>query len=101
ESWPITGASFILVYKDPPKPDNTKAVLSFFNWAYHNGAKMASELDYVPIPANVVKLVEDTWTKEIKAGGKPVWTAAAAAGAAPAAGGTAKPARTAATAGKP
>ena len=83
ESWPITGASFILVYKNPPKPENTKAVLDFFDWAYHNGAKMASELDYVPIPASVVKLVEDTWAKEIKAGGKSVWTAAAASGIKP------------------
>ncbi|HLY80690.1 MAG TPA: phosphate ABC transporter substrate-binding protein PstS [Caulobacteraceae bacterium] len=75
ESWPITGASFILVYKNPPKPENTKQVLDFFDWAYHNGAQMASQLDYVPIPANVIKLVEDTWKAQIKAGGKPVWAA--------------------------
>jgi phosphate transport system substrate-binding protein len=76
ESWPITGASFILVYKNPPKPENTKQVLDFFDWAYHNGAQMASQLDYVPMPANVIKLVEDTWKAQIKAGGKSVWTAA-------------------------
>ena len=75
ESWPITGASFILVYKNPPKPENTKQVLDFFDWAYHHGAQMASQLDYVPIPANVIKLVEDTWKAQIKAGGKPVWAA--------------------------
>jgi len=76
ESWPITGASFILIYKDPPKLENTRAVLDFFDWAYHNGAQMAAQLDYVPIPANVVKLVEDTWAKQVKAAGKPVWTGA-------------------------
>jgi phosphate transport system substrate-binding protein len=76
ESWPITGASFILVYKNPPKPEATKQVLDFFDWAYHNGAEMASQLDYVPIPVKVIKLVEDTWKAQIKAGGKPVWNAA-------------------------
>ena len=75
ESWPITGASFILVYKVPPKPEVTKQVLDFFDWAYHQGGQMASQLDYVPMPANVVKLVEDTWKTQIKAGGAPVWTA--------------------------
>jgi phosphate transport system substrate-binding protein len=79
ESWPITGASFILIYKDPPKPENTKAVLDFFDWAYHNGGQMASGLDYVPMPANVIKLVEDTWKAQIKAAGKPVWTGAGSA----------------------
>lgn len=73
-SWPITGASFILVYKDPPKPEATREVLRFFNWAYHNGGQMASQLDYVPIPDPVVKLVEDTWKSQIKAGGAPVWS---------------------------
>jgi phosphate transport system substrate-binding protein len=75
ESWPITGASFILVYKNPPKPEVTKQVLDFFDWAYHQGGQMASQLDYVPMPANVVKLVEDTWKAQIKAAGKPVWAA--------------------------
>jgi len=76
ESWPITGASFILIYKNPPKPEATKQVLDFFDWAYHNGAEMASQLDYVPIPVKVIKLVEDTWKTQIKAGGKSVWNAA-------------------------
>ncbi|HEY6324291.1 MAG TPA: phosphate ABC transporter substrate-binding protein PstS [Thermoanaerobaculia bacterium] len=75
ESWPITGASFILVYKIPPKPEVTKQVLDFFDWAYHQGGPMAAQLDYVPMPANVVKLVEDTWKAQIKAAGKPVWAA--------------------------
>jgi len=75
QSWPITGASFILIYKNPPKPEAARQVLDFFDWAYHNGAQLAAQLDYVPMPQNVVKLVEDTWRKQVEAGGKPVWTA--------------------------
>jgi phosphate transport system substrate-binding protein len=76
ESWPITGASFILVYKRQEHPKVGTAVLNFFDWAYHNGQKMAEQLDYVPMPDNVVRLVEHTWTSTIKGpDGSPVWTA--------------------------
>ncbi len=75
-SWPITGATFILVYKSQVKPMTGKAVLKFFDWAYHNGGKMAEDLDYVPMPASVVSLVEKTWAKEVKgANGETVWDA--------------------------
>ena len=75
ESWPITGASFILMYKKQDKPETAKQVLQFFDWSYRNGQKMADELDYVPMPENVVKLVEDAWKKEMSdPGNKPVWT---------------------------
>lgn len=74
DSWPIAGASFILVYKKQAKPDTAKAVLKFFDWAYRNGAKMALDLDYVPMPANVVDLVEKTWHREIRdPQGRPIW----------------------------
>ena len=74
-SWPITGATFILVYKNQAKPENAKEVLKFFDWAYRKGDKMAQDLDYVPMPASVVQLVEDAWKKEIKdTQGNPVWT---------------------------
>jgi len=74
-SWPITGATFILVYKKQEKPEVGKEVLKFFDWAYRHGDKLAEQLDYVPMPTSVVKLVEETWKKEIKdAGGKVVWT---------------------------
>ena len=66
DSWPITGASFILMYKTQTKPDTAKAVLKFFDWAYNYGAKMAQNLDYIPMPANVANLVETTWHKEIR-----------------------------------
>jgi len=75
KSWPITGATFILVYKKQDKPETTQEVLKFFDWAYHHGDQMASELDYVPMPDSVTKLVEDTWKKDIAdASGKAVWT---------------------------
>ena len=74
DSWPITGATFILVYTTQDKPATGEAVLSFFDWAYHNGGKMAESLDYVPMPDSVVKLVEQTWAANIKsADGKAVW----------------------------
>ena len=65
-SWPITGASFILVYGNPPNPAETGEALKFFDWAYRNGAKMAAELDYVPLPEGLIKQVRDTWKSEIK-----------------------------------
>ncbi|RLC27947.1 MAG: phosphate ABC transporter substrate-binding protein PstS [Deltaproteobacteria bacterium] len=73
-SWPITGASFILMYRRQMKPDTGRGVLKFFDWAYQNGAKMAEELDYVPMPAKVVRLVEATWHKVIRdPQGRPIW----------------------------
>jgi phosphate transport system substrate-binding protein len=75
DSWPITGATFILVYKEQAKPATGLAVLKFFAWAYHNGGEMAEKLDYVPMPDSVVSLVETTWAKEIKGPkGQSVWT---------------------------
>jgi phosphate transport system substrate-binding protein len=65
-SWPITGASFILVYATPPKPAETAEALKFFDWAYKNGAKMAADLDYVPLPDSLIQLVRATWKSDIK-----------------------------------
>ncbi len=74
DSWPITGATFILFYKDQANADTAREVLKFFDWAYKNGDDMANSLDYVPMPDSVVQLVEDAWHNEIKSGGKAVWT---------------------------
>ena len=75
DSWPITGASFILVYKTQQKPETAQAVLKFFDWSYRNGGKMAEQLDYVPMPEEVVSLVEATWAKDIKGpNNQAVWT---------------------------
>jgi len=73
-SWPITGATFILMHKVQDKPQSAHAVLSFFDWAYKNGNEMASSLVYVPMPEKVQNLVRGAWKKEIKDGnGKAVW----------------------------
>jgi phosphate transport system substrate-binding protein len=73
-SWPITGATFILMHKVQDKPESAQAVLSFFDWAYNSGSEMASALDYVPMPEKVQKLVRAAWKKEIKGSdGKAVW----------------------------
>jgi phosphate transport system substrate-binding protein len=73
-SWPMTAATWILVYKQPADTAATGEALKFFAWAYKNGGKMAEELDYVPMPEVVVKDVEKYWAKEIKdASGKPVF----------------------------
>jgi phosphate transport system substrate-binding protein len=74
DSWPITGASFILIYKAQDKPASGQEVLKFFDWALKNGQKMAEELDYVPLPDNVVKLIAESWKSQIKdASGKALW----------------------------
>jgi phosphate transport system substrate-binding protein len=66
DSWPMTAATWILVYKQPKDPAATSEALKFFAWAYKNGGKMAEELDYVPMPENVVSDVEKMWSSEIK-----------------------------------
>ncbi len=76
KSWPITGASFILMHKSQQSPQTAGEVLKFFDWAYHNGKQMAEQLDYVPMPEGVIALVQKAWASEIKgADGKPVWPA--------------------------
>ncbi|MFC7299696.1 phosphate ABC transporter substrate-binding protein PstS [Herminiimonas aquatilis] len=73
-SWPITGASFILMHKSQASAERAKEVLKFFEWSYKNGGAMATELDYVAMPPPVVKLVQDAWKANLKdASGKAVW----------------------------
>ncbi|HZF34463.1 MAG TPA: phosphate ABC transporter substrate-binding protein PstS, partial [Candidatus Angelobacter sp.] len=74
ESWPITGASFILIYKQPDDPEAVKTALEFFDWAYQDGDKMAEDLDYVPIPDKLVGLVKTTWKSSVVDGsGKAIY----------------------------
>lgn len=74
ESWPITGASFILMHKAQANGEKGREVLKFFDWALKNGGQLATDLDYVPLPGNLVKLVQDSWRANIKDGsGKSVW----------------------------
>jgi phosphate transport system substrate-binding protein len=78
DSWPITGASFILMYDQPDNPAAAQEALKFFAWSYAKGDAMAEQLHYVAIPDQVVDLVEQMWQQKIKgAGGKPIWTASA------------------------
>jgi phosphate transport system substrate-binding protein len=73
-SWPITGASFILMHAQQADAAKAKEALKFFDWALKDGGKMAVELDYVPLPADVVKLVEASWKEKLKDNtGKPLW----------------------------
>jgi phosphate transport system substrate-binding protein len=67
DSWPITGATFILMHKAQDKPANASNALKFFEWAYASGDKMASDLEYVPLPDAVKALVRKQWA-EIKDG---------------------------------
>ena len=68
DTWPISGATFILMHRNPEKPANTANVLKFFDWAYANGDKMADDLEYVPLPAPVKDLVRKSWAANIKDG---------------------------------
>jgi phosphate transport system substrate-binding protein len=74
QSWPMTAATWILVYKNPSDPQATGEALKFFDWAYRHGDKMAESLDYVPMPNNVVGQVEQYWVKNVQHDGKPVYT---------------------------
>jgi phosphate transport system substrate-binding protein len=74
KAWPMTAATWILVYKQPSDPAATGEALKFFAWAYKNGTKMAEELDYIPMPAKVAADVEKSWKTDIKdSTGKPLF----------------------------
>jgi phosphate transport system substrate-binding protein len=73
-SWPITGVSFILMHKNQADAAKGKEVVKFFDWAFKNGGAAAADLDYVPLPASVVKLVQDSWKANLKdASGKAIY----------------------------
>jgi phosphate transport system substrate-binding protein len=73
-SWPITGVSFILMHKTQADAAKGKEVVKFFDWAFKNGGAAAADLDYVPLPASVVKLVQDSWKANLKdASGKAIY----------------------------
>lgn len=72
-SWPIAGATFIMMHKTPQDVANSTEALKFFDWAYTKGGTAAAELDYVPMPANVITQIKKTWNTEIQADGKPIY----------------------------
>ncbi|RTL52524.1 MAG: phosphate ABC transporter substrate-binding protein PstS [Bradyrhizobiaceae bacterium] len=65
-SWPITAATFILMHKEPVDKAASAEAIKFFKWSFEKGAKMAEELDYIPMPEAVVKQIEKTWSSDIK-----------------------------------
>jgi len=75
KSWPITGATFILVKKSNKDYKTTNAMFKFFDWSYKNSTakKSASKLNYVAIPQTVVKTIEGVWHSQVKADGKAAW----------------------------
>ena len=72
-SWPITGASFILIYKEQADAKIAEAMLNFFDWGFKHGTDIAKALNYVPMPENVIAQVESLWKSSVTAGGQPVW----------------------------
>ena len=72
-SWPVTGASFILLQKDMPDAEKAKAMLAFFNWCYGHGDEIAQDLHYVPMPAEVVELVKKGWSATLTSDGSGIW----------------------------
>jgi len=75
QSWPMTAATWILIYKKPTDAATTGEALKFFGWSYAKGATMAKDLDYVPMPANVVADIQKMWSADIKdSSGKPLYS---------------------------
>jgi phosphate transport system substrate-binding protein len=74
QAWPISGATFILMHKQPQDPVAAKEALKFFAWAYEKGDDAAMALDYVPMPNNVVASIKKVWSGSVTdASGKPIF----------------------------
>jgi phosphate transport system substrate-binding protein len=73
DTWPISGATFILMHKKQDKPVQAAAALKFFDWAYKNGDGAAASMDYIPLPDNVKTMIRDSWKQITDASGQPVW----------------------------
>lgn len=73
DAWPITSATFLLVYAKPEKPEDTQAALKFVDWAFKNGDQLALDLDYVPLPAAVKDQVRNAWKGVTDPSGKPIF----------------------------
>jgi len=73
-AWPITGATFILVYKNPSNPAKTAQVLKFFDYGYKAGDFNANDLFYVPLPPAVKTMIRQQWKQNITSNGAPVYS---------------------------
>jgi phosphate transport system substrate-binding protein len=65
DTWPVAGATFILIHQKPQDPAAATEALKFFAWAYANGDKMAEDLVYVPLPADVKTQIKKMWMAKI------------------------------------
>jgi phosphate transport system substrate-binding protein len=72
-TWPISGATFILMHKSQDKPQQAMEAFKFFDWAYKNGAKLAAEMDYVPLPESLTKQIVASWANVKDSSGKVIW----------------------------
>jgi phosphate transport system substrate-binding protein len=72
DSWPVTSATFILLYKEQTKPESGKTAVAFFDWAFSKGAASATALDYVPLPIAVTDQIRANWKANLTADGKPL-----------------------------
>jgi phosphate transport system substrate-binding protein len=66
KSWPIVASTFVLMHKEPADKAASAEAVKFFRFAFSKGEKMAEDLDYIPMPDSVVKLIEKTWSADIK-----------------------------------
>jgi phosphate transport system substrate-binding protein len=80
QTWPVTGATFVLIHKQQQKQLTAIQMLKFFDWAFHTGANLADELEYVPMPKDVVPLIQSAWEQVKGPRGQPAWPGAATTG---------------------
>ena len=80
QTWPITGATFALIYKQQQRRLTAIEMLRFFDWSYRYGAKLADELEYVPMPKDVVPLIQSAWGQVKDPQGQPTWSEAVTTG---------------------
>jgi phosphate transport system substrate-binding protein len=66
DAYPLAASTFVLMYKQPKDADASKAALDFFKWSLEKGQPQAEKLDYVPLPKDLVKRIEDYWSANIK-----------------------------------
>jgi phosphate transport system substrate-binding protein len=80
QTWPITGATFVLIHKQQQKRLAAVQMLKFFDWTFHSGAKLADELEYVSMPKDVVPLIQSAWGQVKDSQGQPTWSEAVTTG---------------------
>jgi phosphate transport system substrate-binding protein len=73
QTWPITGATFALIYKQQQRRLTAIEMFRFFDWSYRAGARLADELQYVPMPKDVVQMIESAWAEVTDVHGQPAW----------------------------